>query len=58
METTVVMINDEKWAVCPECGHKIFKIEKISGEITFESKCHSCKTVSKITIGGCDGKEV
>lgn len=45
------MINNMQWVKCPQCGHKLFKvIELKGGNIQFEHKCHSCKTICRVQI--------
>jgi len=54
----LIKIDNNKWARCGECGHKLFKVKdnlsftelqglKKSG---IEIKCHSCKLIN--TFGG------
>lgn len=42
----------DKWARCPLCGHKLFKIVDTNQDkkVRLEVKCHSCKGVSEIKI--------
>ena len=49
-------IDSDKWIRCGECGHKL---GKACGDWNFrnafpaiEIKCHSCKKVNYIMIGG------
>lgn len=37
------------WVRCPKCQHKLFKADTES-RAEVEIKCHSCKTVSEISV--------
>ena len=41
-----------KWVVCPNCGHKFFRVIEASENLTsIEIKCHSCKMLNYIMVG-------
>lgn len=53
-------IEKDKWIRCSECGHKL---GRIAGEWAehqsfpaIEIKCHSCKALNYIMIGGQGGR--
>lgn len=49
-------IDKEKWVRCGQCGHKLGKALGVWSEIqampALEVKCHSCKAINYIMIGG------
>jgi len=55
-----IRVDNEDWARCGRCGHKLFKIKAESNEretqiatsiLKIEIKCHSCKSIN-ILEGG------
>lgn len=48
--------RDKEWVRCERCGHKLAKVVGVwDGKNAFpalELKCHSCKTLNYIMIGG------
>ena len=48
--------NGQIWVRCPNCNHRLAKVVgKWDGSNSFpaiEIKCHSCKEISYIMIGG------
>lgn len=49
-------LGKDRWIRCAECGHKLGKaVGEWGGRNAFpaiEIKCHSCKTLNYIMIGG------
>ncbi len=48
--------RDNEWVRCGNCGHKLGKMIGVWPEKqampAFEMKCHSCKTLNYVMIGG------
>lgn len=48
--------RDKEWFRCSECGHRLGKMVGVWSEgqamPALEIKCHSCKTLNYILIGG------
>lgn len=40
--------KEDKWITCPNCGHKLFKLEE--GGAVLEIKCSSCKEIFSMVI--------
>lgn len=55
----LIKIDNNKWARCGECNHKLFKLKddlsftelQVLKNLGIEIKCHSCKNIN-IFIGG------
>lgn len=46
------------WARCPNCGHKMFRIEDAGGSaVTIEIKCSSCKSIWAVQMGSLSSGE-
>lgn len=54
-------IDRNKWIRCGQCGHKLGKAVGVWPEIqampAIETKCHVCKTINYIMVGGGRPKE-
>ena len=50
-------IDKDRWFRCAQCGHKLGRIagawdESIKAFPAIEVKCHSCKTINYLMVGG------
>lgn len=50
-------IDKDRWFRCSQCGHKLGRIAGVWNESkkafpAIEIKCHSCKTVNYLLVGG------
>lgn len=50
MAETIRKMSNERWAKCPGCGHKVFRICNVKGTARLEFKCHSCKGIHEIVV--------
>ena len=41
--------RSDEWALCENCGHKLFRIVDV-GNACIETKCHSCKAINIINL--------
>lgn len=52
----VKAITLKEWVICGNCGCKLFKVFSGATAKHLEIKCHQCKSLNSVEIGGKNGQ--